>query len=57
MSSGRWKFLSILLLVVVAVASVGSYVVWNRSVAPNTFSLSSLAVEMPLEPGFKMKVS
>jgi len=49
MSSSRWKILGILLLVVVAVGSVGSFLAWNKSTAESTnslFSTSSLETTM-----------
>jgi hypothetical protein len=40
-SSHRWKILAVLLLVVVVLASVGSYQIWNQAVRESTSNLSS----------------
>lgn len=43
-SSSRVKTLGFLVLVVVAVASIGSYAIWNKPVGQNTASLSSTSI-------------
>jgi hypothetical protein len=40
-ASNRWKLLSVLILVIVAVAGIGSYVVLNKPIGPSTFISSS----------------
>ena len=50
-SSSRVKTLGFLVLAVVAVASIGSYAIWNKPVGQNTASLSSTSILQTTAPG------